>query len=67
MCREGNRRGVYIERVRVWRDMKFEWGRGKEFLMNDFYLKIQKVFGKYEKAFKVKKTNVLKNVKSFKI
>ena len=45
--------GVYIERVRVWRDVKFEWGRGKECVMNDFNLEIQKVFGKYEKAFKV--------------
>ena len=39
--------GVYIEMVRVWRDVKFEWGRGNE------WLEIQKVFGKYEKAFKV--------------
>ena len=59
--------GVYIERVRVWRDVKFKWGRGKECLINDFNLKIQKVFGKYEKAFKVKKTYVLRNVKSFEI
>ena len=67
MCREGNRRGVYIERVRVWRGVKFEWGRGKECLINDFNLKIQKVFGKYEKAFKVKKISVLRNVKGFEI
>ena len=40
---------------------------GKSFVMNDFNLKIQKVFGKYEKAFKVWKTNVLKSVKSFEI
>ena len=53
MCRERNGMGVYIEMVRVWEGVKFEWGRGKEFLMNDFNLKIQKVFGKYEKAFKV--------------
>ena len=59
--------GVYIKRVRVWRDVKFEWGRGKEFLINDFNLEIQKFFGKYEKAFKVKKTYVLRNVKSFQI
>ena len=41
--------GVYIERVRVWRDVKFEWGREKECLINNFNLEIQKVFGKYEK------------------
>ena len=50
MCREGNRIGVYIERVRVWRYVKFEWGRGKECLINDFNLEIQKVFEKYEKS-----------------
>ena len=44
MCRESNRMGVYIVRVRVWRGVKFEWGRGKECLVNDFNLKIQKVF-----------------------
>ena len=59
--------GVYIERVRVWRDVKFEWGRGKECLINEFTLEIQKVFRKYEKAFKVKKTYVLRNVKIFQI
>ena len=50
MCREMNRMGVYIERVRVWRGVKFEWGRGKECLINDFNLKIQKIFGKYIKG-----------------
>ena len=59
--------GVYIERVRVWRDVKFELGRGKECCRNEFNLEIQKVFGKYEKVFKVKKTYALRNVKSFQI
>ena len=57
--------GVYIERVRVWRGVKFEQGRGKECLINYFNLEIQKVFGKYEKAFKVKKANVYKDEKGF--
>ena len=59
--------GVYIERVRVWRGVKFEWGRGKECLINDFNLKIEKVFRKYEKAFKVTRIYVLRNVKGFEI